>query len=336
MAVIQAAKGARAGRTALAAIVVFLTPCMVLQAVPARAQQDYPNRPIRFILPFAAAGVADITSRLAADKLGEKLGQRFIIENQPGPGGIAAARSVLSAAPDGYTIGLASNGTSISVAIYNVLPFDPKDFTTISLLGNFDLVFATNGEGPYKTLQDVITAARAQPGKLNIGTVNVGSTQHLGAELFKASAGIDIQIVPYRTTPDVIVGLLRNDIQLMTDFYAAMKPTLSENKIRPVATSGPTRTSFLPDVPPVAEAGVPGYEVTSWNGVVAPKGTPEGIVKILNASLHEILGIPEVKARYAELGVVAKASSPEELRTRLQADVGKWAAVIDRAGIPKQ
>ncbi len=314
------------------ALVAFAT---VLPTLPAAAQ-NYPTRPIRFILPFAAAGVADITSRLAADKLGDKLGQRFVIENQPGPGGITAARSVLAAAPDGYTIGLVSNGTSISVAIYKQLPFDPNDFTPISLLGSFDLVFAVNSEGPYKTLQDIITAARAQPGKLNIGTVSVGTTQNLGAELFKASAGVDMQIVPYRSTPDVIVALLRNDIQLMTDFYAAMKPTLSDNKIRALATSGPTRTEFLPDVPPVGEAGVPGYEVTSWNGVVAPKGTPDAIVNTLNAAMREILAIPEVKARYADLGVVAKASSPDELRARLQADIGKWAAVIERAGIPKQ
>ena len=171
----------------------------------ARAQQGYPNRPVRFILPFGAAGVADITSRLAAEKLGDKLGQRFVVENQPGPGGIAAARSVLSQPPDGYTLGLVTNGTSISAAIYKALPFDPvKSFATISTIGSFDLVFATNAESEFKTLQDFIKAAREQPGKLNVGTINVGGTQNLAAELFKSLAGLNFQIVPYRGTPDVI------------------------------------------------------------------------------------------------------------------------------------
>jgi tripartite-type tricarboxylate transporter receptor subunit TctC len=302
-----------------------------------RAQPGYPTRPVRVILPFAAGGVADITSRLVAERLGEKLGQRFVIENQPGPGGIVAARSVLSAPPDGYTLGLATNGTSISVAIYNALPFDPvKDFVTISTLGYFDLVFATNSDSPLRSLPDFIKAAREAPGKLNIGTISVGSTQELGAELFKASAKLDVQIVPYRTTPDVIVGLIRNDIQLMVDFYAAMESALEQNRIRAVATSGRARTEYLSAVPVVGEAGVPGYEVTAWNGLFAPKATPAAIVELLNASVREILAVPEIKTRFASLGIAAEASTPAELKSRLQGDVGKWAAVIERAGIPKQ
>src|SRR5215468_8658388 len=204
--------------------------------IRARAQQHYPNRPVRFVLPFAAAGVADITVRLAAEKLGDKLGQRFVVENQPGPGGIAAARAVLSQAPDGYTIGLVTNGTSISAAIYKALPFDPvKEFATISTIGAFDLVFATNVDSEFKTMQDVMKAAREQPGKLNVGTINVGGTQNLAAELLRSSAGLNVQIIPYRGTPDVIVALLRNDVHLMVDFYAPMKSTLQENKIRAVA-----------------------------------------------------------------------------------------------------
>jgi tripartite-type tricarboxylate transporter receptor subunit TctC len=301
------------------------------------AQQSYPSRPIRFIIPFAAGGVADITARLAADKLGEKLGQRLVIENQPGPGGIAAARAVLSAPPDGHTLGLISNGTAISVALFNALPFDPvKDFAPISTLGTFDLVFATDAASPFHTLQDFIKAAREQPGKLNVGTIAVGSTQHLGAELFKSTAGLDFQIVPYRATPEVIIALLRNDVQLMDDFYAAMKGGLADNKIRALATSGPVRTSYLPAVPTVQESGVPGYDVTSWNGVVARAGTPAEVITLLNSKLREVVALPEVKARYADLGVEAKASSPEELKARLESDITKWAAVVEKAGIPKQ
>jgi tripartite-type tricarboxylate transporter receptor subunit TctC len=301
----------------------------------ARAQA-YPTRPIRFILPFGAGGVADITSRLAAEKMGEKLGQRVVVENQPGPGGIAWARSVTSAAPDGYTIGLLTNGTAISAAIYKALPFNPlKDFAPISRLGTFNLLFATNAQSEYKTLGDFIKAARAKPGALNVGTINVGGTQNLAAELFKSSADLKFQIVPYRGTPDVIVALLRNDVQLMVDFYAAMKGALGDKKIHPVGTTGETRDPALPDVPTVADA-VPGYEVTSWNGVVAPAGTPAAITNRLNAVMREILVIPQVKTKYAEFGVEAKASSPEELMARLAADIKKWAAVIEKAGIPKQ
>jgi tripartite-type tricarboxylate transporter receptor subunit TctC len=303
----------------------------------AGAEAAYPVRPVRFVLPFGAAGVADITSRIAAEKLGDKLGQRFVVENQPGPGGIAAARAVLSQPADGYTIGLVTNGTSISAAIYRALPFDPvKDFATISTIGSFDLFFATNIDSELKTLQDFMQAARAQPGKLNVGTINVGGTQNLAAELFKASAGLDFQIVPYRGTPDVIVALLRNDVQLMVDFYAPMKSTLLDQKIRPVAASGTQRSPFLPEVPTVAELGVTGYEVTSWNGMFGPPGTPATVIDTLNKAIHEMVSTPEVKERYADLGIEAKASTPEELKARLKGDIGKWAAVIERAGIPRQ
>src|SRR5215510_174412 len=173
----------------------------------------YPSRPVRFVLPFGAGGVADVTSRLTAEKLGEKLGQRFVVENQPGAGGINAARTVISAAPDGYTLGLVTNGTAISVPLFKALPFDPvKDFTMISRLGTFDLVFLVNAQSAFRTLADVVKAAREQPGKLNVGTINIGSTQNLGAELFKSTAGVDFQVVPYRNSPEIIVGLLRNDV----------------------------------------------------------------------------------------------------------------------------
>ncbi len=301
----------------------------------ARAQA-YPTRPVRVILPFAAGGVADVTSRLAADKLGDKLGQRFVIENMAGPGGIAAGRAAASAAPDGYTLYLLTNGTAISVAIYKQLPFDPvKDLVPISGLGNFDLVFATNADTPYKTLGDLLTAARAQPGKLNIGTIAVGSTQHLGAELFRASAKLNMQLIPYKTTPDVTVGLLRNDIQVMVDFYAAMRAGLKDGKLRPLATSGTTRATFLPDVPTVAQAGVPGYEVLSWNGLAAPVGTPQPILDTLNKAIREVLAMPDVIKRYEDVGIAARASSPDELRKRLVADIKKWSAVIDSAKIPR-
>ena len=303
---------------------------------PARAQPAYPTRPIRLILAFGAGGVADITARIAADKLGEKLGQRIVVENQPGPGGIAAVRSVTSAAADGYTLGLVTNGTAISVAAYNSLPFDPvKDFAPISTLGTFDLVFATNAQTGFKTLGDFVKAAREQPGKLNVGTINVGGTQNLAAELLKSMAALDFQIIPYRGTPEVIIALLRNDVQLMVDFYAPLKGGLSDGKLLPLATGGAKRTAYLPNAPAVAES-VAGYEATAWNGIFARVGTAPEILSLLNKAMRDVLAMPEVQSKYVELGVEAKASSAEELAARIQAEISKWAAVIEKAGIPKQ
>jgi tripartite-type tricarboxylate transporter receptor subunit TctC len=211
-----------------------------------------------------------------------------------------------------------------------------KDFATISTIGAFDLVFASNIDSEFKSLPEFLKAAREQPGKHNVGTINVGGTQNLAAELLRASAGVNFQIIPYRGTPDVIVALLRNDVQLMVDFYAPMKPTLQDKKIRALATTGTQRSPFFTDVPTVADAGVPGYEVTSWNGLFAPAGTPAEIIALLNKAVHEIVAQPDVKQRYADLGIAAQASTPEQLKARLAGDITKWAAVIERAGIPKQ
>ncbi len=307
-----------------------------LAILPASAQ-NYPDRPVRIVLPFGAGGVADVSSRIIADKLGERLGQRFVIENMPGAGGITAAKTVLSAPPDGYTLGLVTNGTAISAGIFNKLPFDPaNDFAMISTLGTFDLVFAVNAASPYKTLADFVAAAKAAPGKLNVGTVNVGGTQNLGAELLKTAAGIDVQIVPFRNSPDIVVGLLRDDVQMMVDFPPAVKGQVDDGKLRLLATSGPKRSAFMPDLVTVEEAGVKNYEVTSWNGVFAPRGTPPQVVSTMNATLKQVLALPEVKQRLLELGIEARTSSPEELMTLFKADVKKWDDVIVNAGIEKK
>jgi tripartite-type tricarboxylate transporter receptor subunit TctC len=317
--------------TALAAPFVSLSPGR------AQAQAAYPTRPVRFVLPFGAGGVADVTSRLTAEKLGEKLGQRFVVENQPGAGGINAARSVLSANADGYTLGLVTNGTAISVPLFKALPFDPvKDFAMVSTLGTFDLVFTVNAGSSFRTLADFIAAAREKPGKLNVGTINVGSTQNLGAELFKSTAGLDFQVVPYRGSPEIIVGVLRNDVDMMVDFYAAVRPALQDGKLRGLAVSGVKRSAIVPDLPTVKEAASLDYEVTSWNGMFAPQGTPNDVVGVLNRALHEILAAEDVRKQYRDVGIEAVASTPDELAKRLTDDIDKWSKVIDRAGIPKQ
>jgi len=316
-------------RIAAAALVAFA-------ALPANAQ-TYPDRPVKIVLPFGAGGVADVSSRIIADKLGERLGQRFVIENMPGAGGIAAAKAVLSAPPDGYTLGLVTNGTAISAAIFNKLPFDPvTEFDMISTLGTFDLVFAVNAGSPFRTLADFVAAAKAAPGKLNVGTVNVGGTQNLGAELLKTAAGIDVQIVPFRNSPDIVVGLLRDDVHMMVDFPPAVKGQVDDGKLRLLATSGPKRSAFMPNLVTVAEAGVPNYEVTSWNGMFAPRGTSQQVVATINATLRDVLALPDVKQRLLELGIEARPSSPEELMTLYKVDVKKWDAVIVKAGIEKR
>jgi len=303
---------------------------------PASAQK-YPDKPVRVILPFGAGGVADVSARILADKLSTKLGQKFFVENMPGAGGITAARTVIAAPPDGYTLGFVTNGTSISVAIFNHLPFDPiKQFDMISTIGTFNLVFAVKADSPYKTLGDFIKAAQAQPGKLNIGTINVGGTQNLGGELFKAMAKLNVVIVPFKNSPDIVAALLRNDVQMQVDFQPAVQGQLNAHKVRVIATSGPKRSPFLPDVPTADEAGVKGYEVTSWNGIFAPHGTPKAVIDTLNKAIRDVTADPDLKAKFAKVGIDASASTPDELMGRVKADITKWSKVIADAHISKK
>jgi len=326
---------AKAARWVAAYMLAFAAVCAAADG--ASAQANYPDHPVRVIVPFAAGGVADITIRLVAQKLGEKFGQNFVIENNPGAGGIAAARAALAGGTDGYTLTLLTNGTAISVPLFNQLPFDPlKQFVPISAIGYFPCVFMINTASPFRTLDDFLKAARAKPGTINIGTINVGSTQNLTAELFKSMAGMDVVLVPFRATPDVVVALLRNDIQMGIDFYAPFKPTLDTGKGRALATSGEHRSPELPEVPTVAEGGVQGFDVTAWNGLFAPAGTPQPIIDKLNGALRGVLADADLKERALELGIDARSSTPAELQARLQGDIAKWGQVIATAGIPKQ
>jgi tripartite-type tricarboxylate transporter receptor subunit TctC len=271
------------------------------------------------------------------EKLGEKLGQRFVIENMAGAGGINAARAVLSAPADGYTLALFSNGTAISVSLFKSLGFNPvTDFVPVSSMGYFDFIFVTQAGAPYPTLADFIKAAKEKPGTLNVGTINVGSTQNLSAQLFKSTAGVDVAIVPFRSSPDVLIALLRGDIQMAIENYTAVQSHVADKAAIAVSSSGTIRTTFLPEVPTVKEAGGGDFEARSWNAIFAPKGTPPEVIRTLNAALREVLDMADLKKRALDLGIEAKASSPEEIRDRLKADIDKWAQVIERAGIAKQ
>jgi tripartite-type tricarboxylate transporter receptor subunit TctC len=328
-----------AGRPQLTVAIAALTVIAAEVALPwtVAAQVKYPERPVRIIVPFIAGGVADVTLRLVGEKLGAKLGQRFVVENVPGVGGIAAARAALAAPADGYTITLFTTGTAISVPLFKHLPFDPlKDFVPISSIGYFDCVFVTNAASGYKTLGDFLAAARAKPGTLNVGTTIAGSTQNLSAQLLKSLAGANFVVIPFRTSPEAIVALMRNDVQMVVDFPAALKAELADHKVLPVAATGPVSAKSLGGVPTVAEAGVPGYEVESWNALYAPAATPKVDIDVLNAALRELLPDPELRKHAADLGIDTRAGSAAEMDAQMRGDIDKWSRVIVDSKIPKQ
>jgi tripartite-type tricarboxylate transporter receptor subunit TctC len=318
-----------------ATAIASLTLCAV--PGPTWAQATYPNQPVRLVIAFGPGGVADTTSRLVAEKLGEKIGQRVIIENNPGGGGIAAARAVLSAPADGHTLALLTNGTSISVGLFKNLTFDPlTDFAPVSKIGKFEFFLAVNANSPYRSLADMVKAARENPGKLNVGTVNPGSTQHLSALLLKSTAGIEFQWVPFRNSPDLLVALLRGDIDLAIEAYATLRGNIDDGKLRPLATSAPTRSPVLPNVPTAQEGGAGNFDVTSWNGLFVKAGTPAAIIAQLNSAMQEVLSDEDLKKRLLEMGVLADPTSPEALTTFLRNDIAKWADVIAKNKIEQR
>ena len=293
----------------LAVLAAGLTVCLSRQTL---AQANYPNRPVRIVVPFAAGGVADTTARVVADKLSDKLGQRFYVENQPGAGGITAARTVLGSPADGYTLIMLTNGTAVSVSLFEKLPFDPlKDFVPVASLGFFDFVFTTSASSGFNTLADFIAAAKAKPGTLNVGTINVGSTQNLSAELFKTAAGVDFTIVPYRGTPEAEVSLLQGNIALLIDSYSALKGNIVDGKFRALASSGAARSESTLALATVQESGVTEYDVVSWNALFARAGTPPDIIKTLNDAVQAILGDTETKKRLLALGIETRPGRPK-------------------------
>ena len=299
----------------------------------AQAQPSYPDRPIRIVIGFGPGGLADITMRLVGQKLTELTGQQVVIENRPSAGGIVAASAVTSARPDGYTLFVLSSGIAISRSLIKTMPFDPvADFAPISTVAYFDLLILAQAQSPLRSINDVIAAARANPGRFNVGTINPGSTQNLSAELLKAATGVNMTIVPYRSTPEVLTALLRDDIHIMIESYAALKAPIDDGRVRPIAATGETRSPMLPNVPTLRETGV-AAEVVGWNALVAPAQTPRPIVELLNRHVATIVAQPDFRQRLIELGTEARASTPEELGARLAADIDKWAAVIKQAGI---
>jgi tripartite-type tricarboxylate transporter receptor subunit TctC len=316
-------------------MIALCVAALAFAAQPAAAA--FPDRPLRIIVPFGAGGNADITARTVADKLGEKLGQRVIVENQPGAGGMTAARSTLQAPRDGYTMIWLHSGVPAGVTLIKAQAFDPlKDFTPISGVGSFDHVIATNAESPIKTFGDLVKAVQEQPGKLNGGTVVVGSTPHLTSEYLKNAGKLDYQSVIFRTTPDLLVSILRGDVQFMIDYYATMKSGLEDKKLRPLATTGLTRSPFMRDVPTVDESGIKGYEVKAWSALYVGADTPKDVMDTLGNSVRAVLAMPDVQKRLLDVGIVADPLSAEAQTKRMTTEIEKWRVVIQQAKIPQQ
>ena len=299
--------------------------------------QAFPERPVHIVVPFGPGGLGDITMRTLGERLAPLLGKPVVVENQPGAGGVTAALNVKKARPDGHTLLCVVNGTAIAVSLFRQLPYDPrKDFAPVSLVTFFDLVILSGSGSKYATLEALVAAAKASPGKLNFATINPGSTQNLSAQLFKSVAGIDVQVVPFRTSADAAAAVLAGNADAVFESYAAMKGLIAGGKLRPLAVTAPKSFGYLPGVPTAAQAGVPGYAVTGWNALAAPAGTPPEVVAILNKHVNTVIAQPDFKARLLELGTLAYAGAPEELGRQLATDIAKWRDVIEKAGIRKQ
>lgn len=324
--------------TAERLVAATLMGLAAIAARPALAQTAFPSQPLKLVIPLAAGGVGDTTARLVAEKMGEKLGQRVVVENIPGPGGNAAARAVLQAAADGHTMMLLTTGTAIGVTLLKTMSFDPvKDFEPVAKFGYFEFFFATRGDGPHKTMADLIAAAKANPGKLNVGTTTTGSTQHLTALLLKTTSGIEFQWVPFKTTPDLMIALIRGDIDMTVEAYSALKGNADDGKIRVLAASSAGRSPAAPSVPGAKEAGAgDAMDVAAWNGVFVKAGTPPTAVASLNKAAAEALGDPGLKKRLLDLGITAEAGTPRQMGDLLQSEIARWAKVIETNKLQQQ
>lgn len=301
------------------------------------AEARFPEKPVRIILPFGPGGVADVTMRLVAQKLSERMGQNFYIENRPGAGGIVAATSALSYPADGYTFYLSGNGSAISQSLFKSLPYDiVKDFVPVAFLAQFDMLLATKTDSPHDSVTKVVAYAKEHPGKLNYGTVAPGSTQNLSAELFKLVTGAAATIVTYKTTPELVTALVRGDVDVAFDYLAAFRPSIASKQIKIIATGGGKPNAELPGVPTVKDGGYPDYVVASWNSLQAKKGTPPEIIAKVNAETNAVMELPEIKTRMTDLGMEPLTGTPAQLSQRMDFEIKRWAIVIDKAGIPRK
>ena len=316
-------------KLAAAGLCVFL--------VVAAHAQTYPYKPLRIVVPFGAGGVADLTARTVAQKMSEGLGQSVVIDNRPGAGGIVAAEMVAKSEPDGYTLLLMSNANAVSAGLFKALPFDPvKDFTPVSLMGKFDLAIVTSADSRFQSLPELLAWAKANPGNLNIGSINIGSTQHLTAELFKSVAGLDAQVVPFNGTPAVMTALRGNQIDVAVEVLSPVLPQIKGGALRALAVTGPKRNMALPQVPTAKESGLPQLLSTSWNGLGVPVKTPQTVVDRLNKEVNAALQNPAVRQKLLDLNVEPHPSTVPQAHEWLETEIKRWGDVIQRASIQKQ
>ena len=315
----------------------FAAAAILACAAATVSAQNFPTRPIRFLVPFGPGGVGDLTARVVAQKMSVSLGQPVVIDNRPSAGGIVASELVAKAEPNGHTLLLLNNSHGISHSLFKKLPYDvSKAFAPVSTISTFSVLILVAPDSKLRSVKDLIAQAKASPGKLTVGTIQIGSSQHLSAELFKSMAGIDVLNVPFTNSGAVQAALRSHQVQVAFEITAPVIGQLKSGGLRALAVSPSTRFPGLPDVPTVAEAGVPGYQVTSWNGVAAPAGTPKAIVDRLNKAVVEAVNAADTRQRFQELGAEARSSTPEEFRKFFAGEIAKWAKVIEGAKIPKQ
>ena len=298
------------------------------------AWADYPSKPIRIFLPFAAGGIGDITFRLVTAKVTERTGMQFVIENRPGAGGITSAMAGKGSAPDGYALVQIGNSYAVSASLFATLPYDLlKDFKAVSTLAQFDLLLATKASGEFGTLARLVEFDRDNPQKLNFGAISAGSTQNIAAEMFKSLIGSKAVVVPFKSSPELIGALQRGDIDVAFDYLAAFASAVEDKQVQLIASAGEKRSALTPNTPTVVESGWPGFVVTSWNGVAAPAGTPQEIITQLNHEITSVLQLPEVKERFQLLGMEPAISTPEAMGERLRADIARWRDIITKLGL---
>ena len=314
-------------RTILASLLLAPLP-------PLRAQSSWPERSITVVVPFGPGGIADLTARTVAQAMSATLKVPIVVDNKPSAGSIVGSAAVAQAAPDGHTLLLMSNANAVSAGLFRKLPFDvQKDFAPVGLLGVFDLALFVAAESKLKSVRELLADARARPGKLTIGTIAVGSTQNLSAELFRARTGIETLIVPYKGTPAVLTALRAGEIDAAFEILGPWLPQLQARALRALAVTSDRRFAALPDVPTMREAGVADYEVASWNALAAPAKTPAAVIERLNAAANEALKNPAVQERLLALGVRAQGGTPQQLQTLLASEVRHWGEVIRAAKI---
>jgi tripartite-type tricarboxylate transporter receptor subunit TctC len=295
--------------------------------------QSYPTRPVKIIVPFAAGGPADVYARVLGQKLEASMKQPFVVEDMPGGGSIVGTSAVANSAPDGYTLLMMSNTHTVNESLIPNKPFQlMRDFLPVAPVNYSDLVMVVHPSVPAKTLKEFIALAKSKPGELNYASSGPGTPYHMAGELFKAMAGVNIVHVPYKGSSGARTDILGGQVQMMFDAITTMAPNVEAGKVRALGTSGKARSTVLPDVPTISEAGVPGYESTIWLGIMAPKGTPRPVIDKLNAEIRKAVNSPDIKAAWEKQGAVGMSMTPEEFDRYLRGDIEKWARIVKISG----